>query len=106
VNAWETRAREQGAVNDGIVPAAYTGIVYALDGVRFVAAATSRGALMRRVADYVRQRAGESLWGTDARHVHELLARAAHEDAIELYFAVVGQRWDEEWFVLADPNAS
>jgi hypothetical protein len=106
VNAAATRRQEQGAVEDGIVPAPYTAVVYALDGVRLVAAATSRRALMQRVADYVQRHAGERLWATDARRVHQLVAGAAHEDAVEYYFAMVGQRWDEEWIILADPAAS
>jgi hypothetical protein len=80
--------------------------VYAPDGVRLVATASSRRALTRRIADYVERHASERLWPNDARLVHQLLGEAAHEEAAELYFALVGQRWDEEWIILADPAAS
>lgn len=106
MNTWEAKVREQGTVAAGIVPALHTAVVYALDGVRFVAAAPSRRTLIGHLADYVRRCAADSLWASDARHVDDLLARGAHEDAVDLYFAVVGQRWDEEWIVLADPTAS
>jgi hypothetical protein len=98
--------RQAGGTDDRVIPAPHTAIVYALDGVRLIAAAASRHALMRRVAEYVRRQAGEMLWANDARRVDQLLAERAHEEAVELYFALVGQRWDEEWIVLADPTAS
>jgi hypothetical protein len=93
-------------LEDALVPASHTAFVYAFDGVRFTASARSRRALMERLADYVRRHAGDRLWPQDARRVDQLLDGGAHEEAVELYFAVVGQRWDEEWVVLADPFAS
>jgi hypothetical protein len=84
----------------------HTPLVYALDGVRFVASAASRRALMQRVAQYVEQNAGERLWAGDARRVRQLVGDGAHEEAVELYFALVGERWDEEWIVVTDPSAS
>jgi hypothetical protein len=92
--------------DDRVVAASHTAIVYALDGTRFVAAATSRRALMRRVVGYVERRAEQALWEADALRVHQLLADGAHEEAVELYFAVVGQRWDEEWILITDPAVS
>lgn len=86
--------------------ALHTAVVYAPDGVRLVAVASSRRALARRIAAYVEQHASERLWPSDARLVHQLLAEAAHEQAAELYFALVGQRWDEEWIVLGNPSAA
>ena len=106
MNASVTQGERQGAAEGGVVPTPHTAVVYALDGVRFVAAAPSRRALMRRVADYVQRHAAEKLWADDARYVHQLVAGSAHEEAVELYFALVGQRWDEEWIVLTDPGAS
>ena len=96
----------RGTAEDAVFPAPHTAVVYAIDGVRFVAAATSRRALLRRVAQYVERHAGDRLWANDARRVHHLLDVAAHEEAVELYFALVGERWDEEWIVLSDPAAS
>ena len=36
-----------------------------------------------------------------ARHLRGLLARGEWEAAVELYFGVVGKRWDKEWLVTA-----
>jgi hypothetical protein len=92
---------------DGVVfPLPHTALVYALDGVRFVATAASRRALMRRVAHYVERHADDALWANDASRVRRLLEDGAHEEAIELYFALAGQRWDDEWIVVTDPSAS
>ena len=98
--------RFQRAADGDVVPAPHTGIVYALDGARFVAAAASRRALMRRLAGYVGRHAEQRLWPDDARRVQNLLAEAAHEEAVELYFALVGERWEEEWILIANPAAS
>jgi hypothetical protein len=106
VNASTVTGRQPAAVGDRVVPAPHTALVYALDGVRFVAAASSRRALMRRVAEYVQRQAGEMLWEGDARRVDQLLVGAAYEEAVELYFALVGKRWDEEWILLTDPQAA
>ena len=94
------------AVDGAFIAASHTALVYALDGVRFVATATSRRVLMRRVAHYVERNADERLWANDASRVRLLLANGEHEEAVELYFALVGERWDEEWIVVADPSAS
>ena len=90
----------------GVVPAPHTAVVYALDGVRLVTAAPTRRALVEQLAEYVRRHAGERLWPADARQVDQLLAHGAQEEAVELYFGVVGDRWDEEWVLLTDPSAA
>jgi beta-lactamase class A len=71
-------------------------IVYAVDGVRFTAAARSAAALQSELVRYVRQQAPARLWPHDAARVDQLLSDAALEAAIDLYFASVGSRWDEE----------
>jgi hypothetical protein len=93
-------------VSEGAVSGLHTAVVYAADGVRLVATAASHPALTRRIADYVQKHASDRLWPRDAYLVHQALADAAHEVAVELYFAFVGQRWDEEWIVLGDPSAA
>lgn len=75
--------------------------VHAPDGVRFATAAASRRELVRRLAEYVRQRGEHVLCPDHARHLRGLLARGEMEGAVELYFGVVGPRWDEEWLVTA-----
>jgi hypothetical protein len=95
-----------GTAGDRLIPAPHTALVYALDGLRFVATAASRRTLIRRLADYVERRTSDSLWPADARQVEMLLAHGAEEEAVELYFALVGKRWDEEWLFLTDPCAT
>ena len=94
------------AVGDRVVPASHTALVYALDGVRLVATAASRPALMRRLAEYVGRQACEMLCANDAHRVEALLGDQAYDEAVELYFVLVGERWDEEWIVVTDPYAS
>jgi hypothetical protein len=79
----------------------YIAVVHAADGVRFSAAAESRYELIHRIADYVRQWGGWLLRPDHARHLRGLLARGEWEAAIELYFGLVGKRWDKEWLVTA-----
>jgi len=77
----------------------FVAVVHAADGVRFAAAAESRYELVHRIADYVRQWGGYLLRPDHARHLRGLLARGEWEAAIELYFGLVGKRWDKEWLV-------
>ena len=81
--------------------ALYIAVVHAADGVRFSAVAESRYELVHRIADYVRQWGGYLLRPDHARHLRGLLARGEWEAAIELYFGLVGKRWDKEWLVTA-----
>lgn len=78
----------------------HVAVVYALNDVRHVTAATSRAALAARLADYVRQHAANQLWPGDARRLRRLLAARRFEAAVEHYFASVGGRWDEERLVI------
>ena len=82
-------------------PDLYIAVVHAADGVRFSAVAESRYELVHRIADYVRQWGGYLLRPDHARHLRGLLARGEWEASIELYFGLVGKRWDKEWLVTA-----
>lgn len=77
----------------------FVAVVHSLDGVRFVAAADSRRELVMRLAEYVRQWGDHVLHQEHARHLRSLLARGEMEAAVELYFGLVGERWDDEWLV-------
>jgi len=79
----------------------YVAVVHAVDGVRFTTAARSRRELVHRVAEYVQRWGGYVLRPDHARHLRGLLARGEYEAAVELYFALVGKRWDKEWLVTA-----
>jgi hypothetical protein len=76
-------------------------VVHAADGVRFATAAGTRRELIKRLAEYARQRGDHVLRPDHARHLRGLLARRELEAAVELYFGLVGERWDEEWLVTA-----
>jgi hypothetical protein len=79
-------------------PAAWcAAIVCAADGVRFLAIGPSRASLLARLAQYVEEQAPRKLGPVEATQVHQLLGSGALEVAVDLYFASVGGRWDEEW---------
>src|SRR5687767_11611160 len=79
--------------------ATYVAVVHTVDGVRFHAAATSRRDLIQRIAEYVQRWGGYVLRPDHARHLRSLLLRGEWEAAVELYFGLVGKRWDKEWLV-------
>jgi len=68
--------------------------------VRLVTAATSRHALERNLADHVRKNARHQLLPQAADKVYRLLDNNRFDRAIEIYFASVGERWDEERLVI------
>ena len=100
--------RPRGLVREAHEPtnsgALFVGVVHAADGVRYSAAAGSRKELIQRLAEYARQRGDHVLLPDHARHLRNLLARRELEAAVELYFGLVGERWDEEWLVTAVVN--
>lgn len=73
-----------------------TAVVHGVDGVRFVATAATGMQLAARVADYIRARCDDVLWPGAAREVRALIDDGKTFAAIALYFAHVGDRWDEE----------
>lgn len=77
----------------------FVAVVHAADGIRLAVAAESRLEVVRRLAEYARRRAAHALRPDHARHLRALLARGELEGAVEVYFALVGQRWDKEWLV-------
>lgn len=82
----------------------FTAVVQARDGVLFAAAADSAYELVTEVAAFVRQRCVDVLWPDDAQRVCGLLDQRNPYAAIALYFARVGDRWDEEWLELSLPD--
>jgi hypothetical protein len=79
----------------------FVGVVHAVDGVRLIVAADSRRELVWTLSEYAREHGDDVLRPDHARHLRNLLARGELEAAVELYFALVGRRWDEEWLVMA-----
>ena len=74
-----------------------TAVIHAVDGVRFIATARHADALAAQIVGYIRERCDHVLWPNCARTVHTLLADGNVHAAIALYFARVGERWDEEY---------
>jgi hypothetical protein len=99
-------ARSVGGEPDQARQAVYVAVVHAVDGIRFTAAAASRRELVHRVAEYVQRWGGYVLRPDHGRHLRSLLARGEVEAAVELYFALVGKRWDKEWLVTAAVGAA
>jgi hypothetical protein len=64
--------------------------------VRFVACAPSPEGLVAQIAGYVAERYEFMLWPRIAAQVRALIDAANPTAAIALYFAHVGERWDEE----------
>lgn len=79
----------------------FVAVVHSGEGIRFMTAADSRRTLIGRVADYVRRWGPYVLHEDHVRHLRSLLARGELEAAVELYFGLVGLRWDKEWLVTA-----
>jgi hypothetical protein len=79
-------------------------VVCAADGVRHVETGATPGAVLARLAAYVRRHASDRLWPADARHVGRLLARGRVEAAVRHYFAAPA-RWDEEWLLWGPGDA-
>src|SRR5258705_11149965 len=73
-----------------------TAVVHAPDGVGFVATAECSSQLSAQLAEYVRARCDAVLWPQSAAEVRALIENGMPHAAIALYFANVGDRWDEE----------
>ena len=73
-----------------------TAIVYAADGIRFVASAQCAAELTKQVAAYIRARCDYALWPDVGHEVRALLDDGQPYAAIALYFDRVGERWDDE----------
>lgn len=72
-------------------------VVVGLDGVRFAAAEADHRALQLRISEYVREASSHALWPSDQAEVRAKLDAGQVAAAIELYFARVGDRWDNEY---------
>jgi hypothetical protein len=75
---------------------AFSAIVSGPDGVRFSTTAISPAVRSSDLAAYIRDRCDYTLWPATALTVRRLLDAGRLDDAIEMYFAHVGSRWDEE----------
>ena len=80
-------------------------IVHSRDGVHLVATGPEEAAFAQ-VGEYVRSRAEHQLWPHQAAQLQELLAQGRVRDAVEFYFARVGDRWDQEYLVVRPAESS
>jgi hypothetical protein len=85
----------------GAEPALFVAVVHAEDGVRFTATSDSRRDLVCQIAEYAGRWGVYMLHPPHARHLRTLILRGEWEAAVELYFGLVGKRWDKEWLVTA-----
>jgi hypothetical protein len=76
--------------------AATTAIVHTVDGVCFVATASSPDVLFERLAVYVQRRCDDVLWADAASAVRALLEEGDVHAAVTRYFERTGERWDAE----------
>jgi hypothetical protein len=83
-------------VSASVSQANFTAVVHAADGVRFVAKADCPERLASQIVDYILARCDEVLWPSAAKQVRALIGDRQLYAAIALYFAQVGERWDEE----------
>lgn len=74
----------------------HVAVVHAADGVRFVAASQCPEQLSAEIVRYIRRRCDDVLWPSDAAAVRALIDDDEPFAAIAMYFALTGQRWDEE----------
>jgi hypothetical protein len=84
----------------------FTAVVHSLDTVRFVASARNAYELCTKILTYIDERCDDVLWPESARQVHALIEERRPFAAIALYFAEVGERWDEEWLELGGMSLS
>ena len=74
-------------------------IVHSSDGIHLVTTGPEDAAFAE-VGDYVRCRAEHQLWPDDAARLMTLLEQGRVRDAVDLYFARVGDRWDREYLAV------
>lgn len=75
----------------------HVAVVYGVCCVHLVVAAPDRIGMQRQLAEYVERHADVQLFAGDAERVRSLLDEEAVEEAVRVYFACVGERWDREW---------
>lgn len=75
-------------------------VVHSPDGIRFVTTGRSRDAVVARLAVYVRDRCPDMLSPAAGHRVGDLLATGQLHAAVRMYFAHVGERWDDEFLAL------
>jgi hypothetical protein len=71
-------------------------VVRAQDGVLFTASGSTDAEVAAQLVTYIGKRCDDVLWPAVADEVRRLIHDHRDDEAIAMYFACVGQRWDEE----------
>ena len=79
----------------------FMAVIWAIDGPRFAAVASTEDDCLAQIARYVAEQAQRQLWPSSAGGVAALLAKCDHAGAVTEYFRHVGERWDLEWLATA-----
>jgi len=79
----------------------FVAVIWAIDGPRFAAVASTEDDCLAQIARYVAEQAQRQLWPSSAGGVAALLAKCDHAGAVTEYFRHVGERWDLEWLATA-----
>ena len=79
----------------------FVSVIWAIDGPRFAAVASTESDCLAQIARYVAEQAQRQLWPPSAGRVAALLATGDQAGAVTEYFRHVGERWDPEWLSTA-----
>lgn len=71
-------------------------VVTSIDGVLMATAACELKRVLSQIVDYVRQNSRFKLSPELAREVEQMIKESRYEEAVEIYFSRVGERWDPE----------
>ncbi len=79
----------------------FVSVIWAIDGPRFAAVASTEEDCLAQIARYVAEQAQKQLWPSSANRVAALLTTGDQAGAVKEYFRHVGERWDPEWLATA-----
>lgn len=103
---YRTRLDDRGLAQAGsptgpqAVRLVYVAVVHTRGTICHICAAPTAERLAVHLGEYVRENATYQLWPADAERVLALLQADRKQDAVALYFAAVGTRWDREELVV------
>jgi hypothetical protein len=69
-------------------------VIHGPDEIYGLVAARNREAMVARLAERLQEDADLQLFQSDADRFRALIEEGRHEEAIETYFARVGEKWD------------
>lgn len=72
----------------------YVAVVHGWMEVHLVVAAGTRQELIDQLAGHLAEKVEVQLWEEKAQHFESLRSQGRVEEAVELYFSEVGDRWD------------